>query len=75
MLLNNLVLKNPDYDKLIDSLYLTVRPFICDISKKNPEDLLVMGEIVDLEYKCLAIYKSKFGILPEFNDMKRSPKK
>lgn len=34
-----------------------------------------MGRVARFEYECMAEYASRFGRLPEFNDMKRSPKK
>ena len=66
--------KYPDYDKLIEKLFVSVNVFECDTSSKNPQDLRVMGEVAKEEYVCMAKYVEEFGRLPEFNDMKRSPK-
>ena len=66
--------KYPDYHKLIEVLYVAVKPFKCDTALKNQKDLLVMGKVAEFEYICFAEYLGKYGSLPEFNDMKRSPK-
>ena len=67
--------KYKDYDKLIKYLYIAVRPFKCDVSSNNEKDLRIMGKVVEYEYICFAEYVKRFGILPEFNDKKRSSKK
>ncbi|MCI0449992.1 MAG: hypothetical protein L0Y79_09465 [Chlorobi bacterium] len=64
-----------DYIKLISKLYVSIYFFKCDVGLKKAEDLRIMGEVVKLEYDCFAEYVEKYGILPRFNDMKRSPKK
>lgn len=66
--------KHPDYDKLISKLFVSVKVFKCDTSAKLPQDLRIMGEVAKEEYSCMAKYVEEFGQLPEFNDMKRSPK-
>ena len=33
-----------------------------------------MGDVARFEYLCLAEYVEKFGVLPEFNNKKDSPK-
>ena len=67
--------KYKDYDKLIKHLYVAVRPFKCDVTSNKEKDLLIMGKVAEYEYICFAEYVKGFGMLPEFNDKKRSPKK
>lgn len=67
--------KYKDYDKLIKYLYVAVRPFKCDVSSNKEKDLLIMGKVAEYEYICLSEYVKRFGILPEFNNKKLSPKK
>lgn len=67
--------KYKDYDKLIKHLYVAVCPFICDVSSNKEKDLRIMGKVAEYEYICFAEYVKTFGMLPEFNDKKRSPKK
>ena len=67
--------KYNNYDKLIKYLYVAVRPFKCDVTSNKEKDLLIMGEVAEYEYICFAEYVKRFGMLPEFNDKKRSPKK
>ncbi len=67
--------KHPDYVKLKKSLYVSVRPFKCDVTSNSPKDLLIMGQVAQFEYVCFADYVKTYGRLPEFNDKKKSPKK
>jgi len=67
--------KHSNYNTLISDLYVSVRPFECDITSNNVKDLLVMGKVAEFEYICFAEYVKRFKCLPEFNDKKRSPKK
>lgn len=67
--------KYKDYDKLIKYLYVVVRPLKCDVTSNKEKDLLIMGKVAEYEYICFAEYVKRFGMLPEFNDKKRSPKK
>lgn len=67
--------KHSDYPKLTASLYVSVCAFPCDVTSEEPADLRIMGEVAKHEYECFAIFREKFGVLPEFNDKKRSPKK
>lgn len=67
--------KYKDYDKLIKYLYVAVHPFKCDVTSNKEKDLLIMGKVAGYEYICFAEYVKKFGMLPEFDDKKRSPKK
>ena len=67
--------KYKDYEKLIKYLYVAVYPFKCDVSSNKEKDLLIMGKVAEYEYACFAEYEKRFGILPEFNDKKRSSKK
>ena len=66
--------KYPDYNELIEKLYVSVKVFKCDPASNNPEDLLIMGKVAEFEYICFAEYVRHFGRLPEFNDKARSPK-
>ncbi len=67
--------KHTDYAKLTARLYVAVCTFPCDVTSDEPYELRVMGEVAKHEYECFAIFREKFGFLPEFNDKKRSPKK
>ena len=67
--------KYPDYKSLTSMLYVAICAFPCDVKTHQPEDLKVMGKVAQFEYECFAQFVEKFGRLPEFNDMKRSPKK
>jgi len=66
--------KFQDYERLVNTLCVAVAPFKCDTVSNLPKDLRQMGEVVKFEYSCLAQYVEKFGVLPEFNDKKRSHK-
>lgn len=67
--------KHPNYQALNRKLYVSVRPFPCDVTTEGPGDLRVMGDVTKYEYECFALYVENYGHLPEFNDKKRSPKK
>ena len=67
--------RHPDYAKLTSRLYVAVCAFPCDVTSEQPNDLRVMGEVAKHEYECFAIFRERFGSLPEFNDKERSPKK
>jgi hypothetical protein len=67
--------KHTDYDKLTQMLYVSVCVFECDVTSEKPKDLRIMGQVAQYEYECFAQFVEAFGHLPEFNDMKRSPKK
>jgi len=66
--------KYRDYDKFIEKLYVSVSPFECDVKSHRPSDLRIMGDVAKFEYLCSAHYVDIFGMFPEFNDKKRSPK-
>lgn len=66
--------KYPDYVKLKNRLYVAVASVQCDVTDVTPANLRRMGEVVCLEYTCLAEYRDRFGDLPWFNDKPRSPK-
>jgi hypothetical protein len=70
-----IIYKYKDYEKLIKDLYVAVRTFKCDVNSNTVKDLLIMGKVAEYEYICFAEYVKRFGMLPEFNDKKRSPKK
>lgn len=60
---------------LLNKLYVAVSPFNCDVTTHEEKDLRIMGEVAKAEYDCFADYVKFFGQLPQFNDMKKSPKK
>lgn len=66
--------KHRKYESLFPRLFVSVASFDCDVGSKLPDDLRMMGKVVEFEYLCFAQYAEKFGRLPEFNDMKASPK-
>ena len=66
--------KHPDYGTLAPRLYVSVWPHECNVESNRPVDLRIMGDVVKLEYECLAVFVETFDRLPEFNDKKRSPK-
>jgi len=66
--------KHRNYNKLSKKLFVSVASFKCDISSKLPSDLKKMGKVAEFEYLCFAQYAEKFGNLPQFNNMKISPK-
>lgn len=67
--------KHSDYDKLVSQLYVSVCPRRCDVVACDPTDLRVMGQVALHEYECFALFVELHGMLPEFHDKKRSPKK
>lgn len=66
--------KYRDYKNLVDKLFVSVCPFICDVKLNTPENLRIMGEVAKFEYECFATYIENFSYLPEFNDKEKSPK-
>ncbi len=66
--------KHRKYSSLSERLFVSVASFDCDVGSKLPDDFRIMGKVVEFEYLCFAQYAEKFGRLPEFNDMKASPK-
>ncbi len=66
--------KYRDHDDWKDNIYVSIRPFICDVKTNKIEDLSIMGDVVKFEYTCWVEYIKKFDQLPEFND-KKSKKK
>lgn len=66
--------KYQNYDELIDKLYVSVIPFICDVKSNSPKDLRIMGEVAKFEYDCFAKYVELYEKLPEFNDKKATKK-
>ena len=67
--------KYPDYVDLSRNLYVSIKPFLCNVKSQSPVDLRVMGDVAKYEYECFALYVERHGHLPEFNDKKRSPKR
>lgn len=66
--------KFKNYKRLVNKLYVAVAPFKCDPLSGLPKDLRKMGDVVKFEYSCWAEYVEIFGVLPEFNNKKDSPK-
>ena len=64
-------------EELISKLYVSIAPFNREGSKKpfSSNDLITMGDVAKAEYECFAEYFKEFKYLPQFNDMKKSPKK
>jgi hypothetical protein len=67
--------KHKNYARLSKRLRVSILPRNCNVESNAPNDLCQMGKIAKLEYDCFAMYAEKYGLLPEFNDKKRSPKK
>ncbi len=63
-----------NYNELIDKLYVSVIPFICDVKSNSPKDLRIMGEVAKFEYDCFAKYVELYNKLPKFNDKKATKK-
>ena len=66
--------KHSSYRIVEPKLFLSISPFLCDLSSVSPSDLRIVGRVVQAEYECFAQFAEHFGRLPEFNDMERSPK-
>ena len=66
--------KYRDYEKLVASLYVSVSFHKCDVAAESPSDLKIMGKVAKFEYDCFAHFKEIYGLLPEFNEKKQSPK-
>lgn len=66
--------KHRSYERLINSLYVSVASFPCNVKSNQPEDLTVMGKVAKFEYDCFAEFVKNHGILPEFNDKKNAKK-
>ena len=65
----------PDYNGLVEKLYVSIKTFECDTKSSKPKDLLVMGEVAKHEFVCFAIFANMFDEkLPQFNDKPNSPK-
>jgi len=62
-------------DHFFDRLYVSICSFPISASRNTSDDLRSMGECVKHEYVNIADYLDRHGILPEFNDPKRSKKK
>lgn len=68
------IYKYHEQQDFVNRLFVSVRPFKCDVKSNNPRDLRTMGEVAKFEYECFATYVEKFNCLPEFNDKAKSPK-
>lgn len=60
--------KHPNYQVLVDKLFVSVCSFHCDVKSNISKDLITMGEVAKFEYDCFATYVENFDCLPEFND-------
>lgn len=67
-------LKYQDYNHFVRSAYVSVCHIACEVTSDRPEDLRLMGKVVELEYLALAKYAERFGRLPEFNNKKGTKK-
>lgn len=66
--------KHRSYDQLIGNMFVSIAGFPCNVKSNDPNDLRVMGKVVEYEYICFAEYVERYGALPEFNDKKKSLK-
>jgi hypothetical protein len=66
--------RHQDYAALSANLYVAMWHVECNPASDSPEDLRCMGEVARAEYECWARCKEQFGVLPEFNRKKDSPK-
>ena len=66
--------KYQNYQDIVNKLYVSVCTFVCDVESNEAKDWRIMGEVAQLEYKCIAKYIEIFHELPEFNDKKKSVK-
>lgn len=60
--------------KLKECLYFSVCEYKAPTNQSGVDELLLMGEVAKAEYVAFAAYFKKYGRLPKYNDMKRSPK-
>ncbi len=67
--------RHSDYELLSQTMFVSVLSVPCQVTSKAPHDLRIMGDVLKLEYECFAEFVEQYGRLPEFNDMKRSPKR
>lgn len=61
--------------KLRKCLYFAVCEYKAPSNHSAVDELKLMGEVAKAEYVAFARYFEKYGCLPKYNDMKRSPKK
>jgi hypothetical protein len=66
--------KHQNYNELVNKLFVSISFFECNVKSNQSNDLRVMGEVAKFEYDCFARFVELFGVLPEFNDKKLSPK-
>ena len=67
--------KYKSYENLPGQLFVSINYIECNVKSNSWQDLIAIGEVVYFEYFCLAEYVKDNKSLPEFNDMKRSPKR
>ena len=67
--------KHKDTSKFFANAYVAVCSFPLSREKDSANDWRQKGECVKHEYVSFAEYLERFGVLPEFNDQKRSKKK
>ena len=65
--------KHKNSTLFFNNLYVSVLPF--PLLSNNGDDLRIKGECLKHEYVSFAEYVDLYGVLPEFNDQKRSLKK
>jgi len=75
---------HPEYQQLIEKLYVSVAPFPCNVIdasvidqaniSKTIEALRTMGEVAKFEYECFAKFVKHFDRLPTYNDKKNTKK-
>jgi len=66
--------RHTDPQKLLSTLYVSVKPFQCNVKTNQIGDLLVMGKVAEYEFIAFSEYVKRFEELPEFNDKERSVK-
>lgn len=66
--------KYPNYQDLVNRLFVSISSFPCDVKSNTARNLRIMGDVAKFEYECFATYVEKFNCLPEFNDKAKSPK-
>jgi hypothetical protein len=62
---------NPDCDKLVHWLYVSISYTECNDLKRSPpapSDLRLMGKVLRQEYECFAVFVKQFKKWPSSND-------
>jgi hypothetical protein len=79
---DRVILKYSDRSDLVKKLYVSISYSKDNEYSNTPKGLRIKGDVRQYEYYCLAVFVERVGKnsekeewkLPEFNDMKRSPK-